>query len=79
MAFFYSSTLFQRLMSRLRPILRSTCQYLTRRHVVNVANREQQTDAFELLRPSLSGLMEEIHSQLASDLVLNTELRELSR
>jgi len=39
----------------------------------------QHTDAFDLMRPSLTGLMEDIHSQLERDLVLDTELGELSR
>ena len=75
-------------MSKLRPLLRFSCQYLARRHVVSVANisgssgntsLSQQTDAFDLMKPSLTGLMEDIHCQLESDLVLETELGELAR
>jgi len=75
-------------MSKLQPIFRSSCQYLTKRHVVNVANissnnnnsgLKQPTDAFDLMKPSLTGLMEDVHSQMESDLLLNSELRELSR
>ena len=75
-------------MSKLQPILRFSCRYLSRRHVVSVANisgssdsnsLSKQPDAFDLMKPSLTGLMEDIHCQLESDLVLETELGELSR
>ena len=75
-------------MSKLQPILRFSCRYLARRNVVSVANisgssgsnsLSKQTDAFDLMKPSLTGLMEDIHCQLESDLVLETELGELSR
>ena len=75
----------KREMSKLQPLLRSTCQFFIRRHVGSVANISsgsgvrQHTDAFDLMRPSLTGLMEDIHSQLERDLVLDTELGELSR
>jgi len=75
----------ERDMSKLQPLFRSSCQYLARRHVVSVANissgsgLKQHTDAFDLMKPSLTGLMEDIHSQLERDLVLDTEIGELSR
>ena len=39
----------------------------------------KQTDAFDLMKPSLTGLMEDIHGQLERDLVLQTELGDLAR
>ena len=75
-------------MSRLQPLLRFSCGYLVRRQVVSVANisgssgnnsLSKQTDAFDLMKPSLTGLMEDIHGQLERDLVLQTELGDLAR
>jgi len=78
-------------MSKLQPIFRSSCQYLTKRQVVNVANissgnntgtgtgTNQHINAFDLMSPSLTGIMGDVHSQLEKDMVLESELRELSR
>ena len=75
-------------MGKLEPILRFSCQYLARRHVVSVANisgssgnnsLSKQADAFDLMKPSLTGLMEDIHRQLESELVVESELGQLSR
>ena len=75
-------------MSKLQPILRFSCQYLARRNVVSVANisgsssnnsLSKPADAFDLMRPSLTGLMEDIHRQLESELVVESELGQLSR
>ena len=75
-------------MSRLQPLLRFSCQYLARRNVASVANISgslgsnslgKQADAFDLMKPSLTGLMEDIHHQLESDLEHQSELGELSR
>ena len=73
-------------MSKLQPLLRFSCGYLARRHVGSVANissgshsLSKQTDAFDLMKPSLTGLMEDIHCQLESDLVLQSELGDLAR
>jgi len=58
-----------------------------RRHVVHVANvaggsvsgRQVETDAFELMRPQLSGLMEDIHAEMETQMKTRTEISQLAK
>ena len=76
----------------LQRILSLTCQNGVRRHAVHVAsmsgngvagvggsNVKRTVDAFELMKPQLSGLMEDIHSELNSELVVSSEIGDLAK
>ena len=65
---------------------RHVCQ--ARRHVssVHVANVgghsssvDTTVDAFELMKPQLSGLMEDIHTELDSEMVTQTHIGDMAK
>ena len=76
----------------LQRILSLTRQNGVRRHVVHVAsvtgngtagaggsNRRSHVDAFDLMKPQLSGLMEDIHTELDSELVVSSKMGDLAK
>ena len=76
----------------LQRILSLTVQNGVRRHAVHVAsvsgnrvagaggsNVKRNVDAFELMKPQLSGLMEDIHTELNSELVVSSEIGDLAK
>ena len=73
-------------MSKLvQKVLQFTCQN-ARRHVANVAsisgtsgNMADRQDAFTLMKPQMSGLMEDIHKELESEIVVDTNIGDLAK
>ena len=71
----------------LQRILSLTCQNGVRRHAVHVAsvsgaggsNVKRTVDAFELMKSQLSGLMDDIHTELNSELVVSSEIGDLAK
>ena len=71
----------------LQRVVRHTCGGSVRRHVVHVANvaggsvsgRQVETDAFELMRPQLSGLMEDIHAEMETQMKTRSEISQLAK
>ena len=69
----------------LQKLLSHTCQRPCPpgvwRHVANIASASDTVavDAFKLMRPRLSGLMEDIHTELESEIVVNTNIGELAK
>jgi len=69
----------------LQKLLSHTCQRPCPtgvwRHVANIASASDTVavDAFKLMRPRLSGLMEDIHTELESEIVTNTNIGELAK
>ena len=77
------NTVIQRILKHVCP--RHVCQ--ARRHVsAHVANvgghnttADTSVDAFELMKPQLRGLMEDIHTQLDNELVTNTHIGDMAK
>ena len=67
----------------LQKLIHHTC----RRHAVHVASVSGQghvpgggrVDAFELMRPQLAALNQDIHTQLEKELVVSSEIGELAK
>ena len=62
----------------LQKLIHHTC----RRHAVHVASvsgQGQRVDAFELMRPQLAALNQDIHTQLEKELVVSSEIGELAK
>ena len=77
------SKVLQKLLSR---ACQRPCQNGVWRHVANIASASggssaetEAVDAFKLMRPRLSGLMEDIHTELESDIVVSTNIGELAK
>ena len=65
-------------------LLQKLIQHTCRRHAVHVASHGHVTgggrvDAFELMRPQLDALNENIHNELEKDLVVSSEIGDLAK
>ena len=75
------ATVIQRL---LRHAYRGQARRHVSAHVASVGGHHTSTadsavDAFELTKPQLSGLMEDIHTELDNELVTNTHIGDMAK